>query len=213
MTQAAWLLLALAATFAVIDWIGVVHDDRRLRWIGKPGAILLLIGVALALQPASGSQRSIFVAALFLSFLGDLQLLLPHDTWFMAGLAAFLAAHLAYIDGFLVRGVDGRLLVFSAAVVALASLAIGSTIIAAVLKARRTAVVAPVSMYLLAISAMVALAGGSGRPAAIGGAVLFYVSDGLIAWNRFVRPVSWSALPVIVSYHLGQALLVLSLAG
>jgi uncharacterized membrane protein YhhN len=211
MTQASWVLLALAAAFAVIDWIGVLHHDRRLRWIGKPVAILLLIGVALALQPVSNTQRSIFVAALFLSFLGDLQLL-AHDRWFMAGLAAFLAAHLAYIDGFLVRGVEGRLLVYSAAAVAVASLAIGGAIVAAVLKSRRRAVVAPVSFYLLAISAMVALAGATGRPAAIGGAVLFYISDGLIAWNRFVRPLSWSALPVIITYHLGQALLVLSLA-
>jgi uncharacterized membrane protein YhhN len=213
MTRAAWLLLALAAAFAVIDWIGVVHVDRRLRWIGKPGAILLLIGVALALQPVSSGQRSIFVAALFLSFLGDLQLMLPHDRWFMAGLAAFLAAHLAYIDGFLLHGVDGRLLVYSVAGVAVVSLAVGGWIVAAVLKSRRQAVVAPVSLYLLAISAMVALAGGTGRPLAIGGAVLFYISDGLIAWNRFVRPLSWSALPVIVTYHFAQALLVLSLAG
>jgi uncharacterized membrane protein YhhN len=86
-------------------------------------------------------------------------------------------------------------------------------IIAAVLKSRRRAAVTPVSLYLLVISAMLALAGATGRPAAIGGAVLFNVSDGLIAWNRFVRPPTWSALPVIVTYHLGQALLVVFLAG
>jgi uncharacterized membrane protein YhhN len=59
---------------------------------------------------------------------------------------------------------------------------------------------------------MLALAAASGKPTALAGAALFYASDALIAWNRFVRPLSWSPLPVIITYHLGQAGLVLSLA-
>ena len=69
-----------------------------------------------------------------------------------------------------------------------------------------------VGAYLLAISAMLALAAASGKPLAIGGAALFYASDGMIAWNRYVRPLRWSPLPVIVTYHLAQAGLVISLA-
>ena len=38
MTPVAWVLLALAAAFAVTDWLGVVHAQRSLRWIGKPAA-------------------------------------------------------------------------------------------------------------------------------------------------------------------------------
>ena len=67
------------------------------------------------------------------------------------------------------------------------------------------------SAYLLSISAMVALAAAGGKPLALAGAVLFYASDGLIAWNRFVRPLPSAQVPVIVTYHLGQAGLVLSL--
>jgi uncharacterized membrane protein YhhN len=44
------------------------------------------------------------------------------------------------------------------------------------------------------------------------GAVLFYASDALIAWNRFVQPRPWMPLAIIVTYHVGQAALVLSLA-
>ena len=44
------------------------------------------------------------------------------------------------------------------------------------------------------------------------GAVLFYCSDALIAWRRFVRPKPWQPLVIIVTYHLAQAGLVLSLA-
>ena len=211
MTRFAWVLLALAAAFAVIDWIGVAHDDLRLRWVGKPGVIVLLAGVAVALHPASEAQRVIFVAALLLSLGGDV-LLLSGDARFLAGLAAFLAAHLAYIGGFLAAGVDRHLLLYSGLAVAIVSLSVGGRVLSAIAAAGRRPMLPPVTLYLLAISAMVALAGAGGRPAAVAGACLFYLSDGLIAWNRFVRPLAWARLPVIVTYHLGQAGLVLSLA-
>lgn len=36
-------------------------------------------------------------------------------------------------------------------------------------------------------------------------------SDAMIAWNRFVRPFRAADLGIMVTYHLGQAGLVLSL--
>jgi uncharacterized membrane protein YhhN len=70
----------------------------------------------------------------------------------------------------------------------------------------------PVSLYIAAISVMVASALASGNALAATGAVLFMASDTLIAWNRFVRPLEWAPITIIVTYHLGQAGLVLSLA-
>ena len=43
---------------------------------------------------------------------------------------------------------------------------------------------------------------------AIGGAVLFYVSDATLAWNRFLEPRRFGPLAVMVTYHLAQAGLV-----
>ena len=112
------------------------------------------------------------------------------------------------------------MLFYSGPGVAVVALAIGGSILRAVIdhpphsvgRAGWGATAYPVVAYLLAISAMVALAAASGKPAALAGAVLFYASDGLIAWNRFVRPLPWSPLPIIATYHLGQFGLVLSLA-
>ena len=70
----------------------------------------------------------------------------------------------------------------------------------------------PVIAYMTVISLIVASAIGTGEGLAIGGAGLFYCSDTLIAWNRFVRPRRWFPLAIIVTYHAGQAGLVLSLA-
>ena len=71
----------------------------------------------------------------------------------------------------------------------------------------------PVLVYILVISAMVASAIGSLIPAAIAGSVLFYVSDALNAWSRFIREYEWGRLAIIVTYHLGQIGLVFALLG
>jgi uncharacterized membrane protein YhhN len=36
------------------------------------------------------------------------------------------------------------------------------------------------------------------------GAVLFYISDSILAWDRFVNPLSHARLKVMATYHLGQ---------
>src|SRR5205085_1515979 len=64
----------------------------------------------------------------------------------------------------------------------------------------------------LVLSPMVSAALATGIGLAIAGAVLFFASDTLIAWNRFVAPRPWMRLAIIVTYHLGQGGLVLSLA-
>jgi uncharacterized membrane protein YhhN len=34
--------------------------------------------------------------------------------------------------------------------------------------------------------------------------VLFYASDSMLAWDRFLKPLSHARLRVMVTYHLGQ---------
>jgi len=71
--------------------------------------------------------------------------------------------------------------------------------------------VVPVAAYMTVISAMVVVAVGSGEPMAAAGALLFYSSDALIAWDRFVAAKSWARPAIMVTYHLAQAALVVSL--
>jgi len=148
--------------------------------------------------------------ALLLCLVGDVVLLLG-ERGFGTGLAAFLAAHLAFCAGFVIGGVNRGLLVYAGIAVAIVSLALGGRIMRSLMQSGRGAMSLPVAAYLLALAAMVALGAATGRPAAFAGAALSYVSDGLIAWDRFVRPLPRSPLPVIITYHIGQALLVLSL--
>jgi uncharacterized membrane protein YhhN len=211
MTQIAWLLFAGAIVSAVADWIAVAQGHRRLRWVAKPAVIVLLIATTAVLQRSSGAERGAFAGALLLCLVGDL-LLLAGERWFRLGLAAFLLAHLAYATGFLVGGVNRGLLVDSVVVVLIVSLALGGRVLLPILRSDNRAMALLVTAYVAAISAMLALAAASGKPLALAGGALFYASDGMIGWNRFARPLPWSPLPVIVTYHLGQLGLVLSLA-
>ena len=69
----------------------------------------------------------------------------------------------------------------------------------------------PVTAYVAVISAMVVCAIGTGDGVAIAGAALFYYSDALIGYGRFVRSLPGGPVGIMVTYHVGQALLVLSL--
>jgi uncharacterized membrane protein YhhN len=154
--------------------------------------------------------RAWFVVALVLCLLGDVLLMLPQDL-FVFGLGAFLLGHVAYVVGMHVEGVSaGRFLV--GIVVVMAALAVlGTVILRAVRAGPDPALAGPVVAYMFVISAMVASAIGVGRWIGIAGATSFYVSDALIAWDRFKQPIPHGRVAIMVTYHLAQVGLVLSL--
>lgn len=208
MTPAA-ILLGVALLSAAVDWLAVHHDHRPAEYVFKPLTLAALTAMALALDPADPTVRGWFVAALVLSLVGDVLLMLPGDL-FVPGLGSFLLAHLAYAVGLVAGGLEPVGVLAGLVVVGAAFALVGTRLVAGI---RRTepAMGPPVVAYTAVISAMVVCAFGSGDGAAIGGAALFYVSDALIGWGRFVRAYDWGRLAVMVTYHAGQTLLVLSL--
>lgn len=205
MTATLWWL-AGAGVAAVADWIAVARGDRTVERVAKPAATVLLILAALAIEPSDSAQRVAFVVALCASLAGDVALL--HDR-FLAGLGAFLVAHLAFATGFVLGGLVVPLVVLGAVVAGTVAVAVGRTI---VLSAGGDGLAVPVTVYLVVIAGMAAAATGSGDPAAVAGASLFVVSDALIGWRRFVAARAWMPVAIMVTYHAAQALLVLSLA-
>jgi uncharacterized membrane protein YhhN len=205
MTSLAAFLLGAAVVVAVGDWIAVWRRAHGWEYLLKPATMLLLVGVALALVPEDDTRRAWFVLALVLSLAGDVFLMLPRNL-FVAGLASFLLGHVAYVAGF---GL-GEAWPWIAGV-AVVAVAVGAPILRALLARGDKELVGPVVAYMAVISVMVACAIGTADAVAIAGAVLFMASDSLIAWNRFVRPLAWAPVTIMVTYHLAQAGLVLSL--
>ena len=209
MNGLAFLLVALVLAAAFGNWTAVANSNKGLEYLCKPAVVVLLIGLALVLDPRDPSARTWFVVALVCSLAGDVFLMLPRDL-FVFGLGAFLLAHLAYVVGMVVDGVDAMRLLAGVVLVAVGILVLGTQIVRAAYAAEADLAI-PVTVYIGVISAMVVAAVGTGRPLAIGGALLFYSSDALIGWSRFVREYSWAPVVIMVTYHLGQLGLVLSL--
>lgn len=216
MTGTAALVLALTAVVAVGDWMAVAARNRSVEYVLKPLTTMGLIATAAVITPVDDAVRVLFVAALVLSLVGDVALLLPgRERLFPVGLGAFLLAHLAYIWGLLLlAAVDGGVsltwLTIGLALALVGAATIGRRVLGAVRDARRDLVV-PVAAYLGVILTMMVLAWGTHRLFAALGATLFCVSDAVLADNEFVRPRAGSHLVVMVTYHLAQALLVLAI--
>ena len=71
---------------------------KPLEYLCKPLTIVLLIGLAASVDVDDSLVRGWFVAALVLSMLGDVWLMLPRDL-FVPGLVSFLLAHIAFVVG------------------------------------------------------------------------------------------------------------------
>jgi uncharacterized membrane protein YhhN len=214
MTGVSWGLLVAAGMAAAVDWLAVARGRRRVEWVAKPTVMVLLTAMAVALHPDHEGQRRWFVAAGVLSLAGDVFLMLPRDR-FLPGLVSFLLAHLAYIAGFQAGTGWGQLTGGSVAVSAalvVAALAIARRVLSGLDQRDLGALRGPVIAYIAVLVVMGVKAVVSGSPRAAVGGLLFVASDGTLAWNRFVRPLRWGPLAVIVTYHLAQAHLLTSLA-
>jgi uncharacterized membrane protein YhhN len=205
-----WVFWGVAAFAASANWWSRWSDHRATELWSKPLTLVALIGVALVIDPANPTMRWWFVGALVLSLAGDV-LLLGDQRWFVGGLAAFLAAHLAYSAGFLASP-DRRWWLATAAVLAAGVLAgsLGRVIVAGA-SDRASGLALPVAAYLVVISSMLVIAALAGNTVALVGAALFVTSDTVLGWRQFVRVQRWMPVAIMVTYHLAQACLVASL--
>ena len=182
---------------------------RWLHWICKPLATGLVLAVAWqANPPLSPRYRRCVLAGLCFALLGDVLLMLPGDV-FEAGLAAFLLAHLAFLAAWLD---DSRLAVRPLAL--LACLLAAAGLLGLLWPFLAPSLRAPVGVYALVLATMAGQAVGRARQhAARGdaralparraalGAVLFLLSDSLLAWDRFRHPLPLATLWVLGSYY------------
>ena len=152
----------------------------------------------------------VLLIGLALSFLGDACLIGESRQAFLAGLLAFLLAHLAYISAFLVKGISVRW----TAVAALPIFAVAILIYSWLGPHTPEDMLWPVRLYVVVISTMVVVAiGTQGKHASIlilSGALLFFLSDLSVASLRLLQvdfPTYVWGLPL---YYAGQLCLALS---
>lgn len=198
----------------VVGALAVFSAERQLRWLHvstKPLTTALLAVIV----GWPRTRLALWVdAGIALSVIGDVALLGGGKGAFLAGLGAFLLAHLAYGAAF--AGVA----VWSPGVAVVAVvMAVTTTLVLRAIREGTVGLRGPTIAYGVVISAMVIAAwatlGGPlpTAPLAAGGAVLFYASDGSLALNKFRRPIPHAAFLTLGLYWLGQIGIALAARG
>jgi len=153
--------------------------------------------VALAGQ---GFAAALVVVGLLFSAGGDVALALDRRKYFVVGLSLFLVAHLFYIAAF-VTGIEVVRFNLWMGLILLFSLGVGAWLFPVLGKLR-----GPVLVYMVVISTMgiAAALHPAAFPFLLPGALLFILSDSLIAIDKFRRPVPYAHTLIMITYYLGQ---------
>lgn len=202
------VLAGLTGVVAIANWIAVAQDRRKAEQWLKPGTLALLI-LAVVSAGALGHAAGIWlVVALLLGMAGDIALLDDRAQWrFVAGLTAFLLGHLAYLACFLAVGLSPQWRVLGGVAVVVVALAAARRVLSGAGEQGGRLLAAMVAVYMGVIAVMTITAWATGSWWIAAGASIFVASDTTLALNRFVRPFRHAGLVIMVTYHLGQALI------
>jgi len=216
MKPAWWTAPLLAVTVPLLVRAVILEEWRRV-YVLKPLCTLIVIAAASLsfLQPERSATYAIgILVGLTFSLAGDLALMFEQRrSALLAGLASFLLAHVAYAVTFGVLGRPSWWDVLSIAILAAVAVAVYR-----LLKPNLGTMQWPVLAYIVTISVMVsravstqsAPAFGAGQAAMVAsGAVLFYVSDAILALCRFWKPWRYRRIS-LVFYYTGQLFIALA---
>ena len=204
---------AYLTAFAVL--MHLLAEQRGMRAERAVTKVLASLGFILAAL-AVGALHSLFgillLTGLLFCFIGDVFLLGKADKVFRIGIAAFLIGHLAYITAFLFRGIDP--VYFLAGIVVTA---VAGVLVFRWLKPHiQQNLLTPVLAYIIIISLMAATATGciaDGAPfRLLIGVILFFLSDIVVARQRFIKAAFLNRVVSLPLYCAGQ-LLIASTAG
>ena len=183
---------------AILDWYAVHKGWKKLEYFLKPVTMVFLFAFLFISTNGLEGIALWFGIGIILSLAGDVLLMLPREQ-FIAGLVAFLLAHLAYIIGlnqtlppFSVIGLVWAVLLGIIAAQFYKHLATG------LIRQKEESLQKPILTYIAVITIMLLSAlltlshpDWDSRTAITVsiGAALFALSDAFLAWNKFVQPI------------------------
>jgi uncharacterized membrane protein YhhN len=207
----AYILFALAAAVDLV----FIETDPSLRLYSKPLLMPLLMAAYAWETGLKGRSRSIFLSALFFSWVGDVLLMFDgrSSAFFICGLSSFLFAHVLYIAYFTGIRSESPSYLKSRPVMLLAVVAYVFELMY-ILWPKLGGMRIPVTVYAIVIGTMLGCAlwqyGRLDTRTAwsfISGAMFFVISDTLLAINRFSHPIPAGGFLVMSTYCLAQFLL------
>ncbi|MBN1934808.1 MAG: lysoplasmalogenase [Anaerolineae bacterium] len=216
MKPALWPIIPLLISGPLLIRAELNKNQRQI-YLLKPissASMILVALLALLLPNRNDTYLSGILIGLILSFIGDMLLMFPGNKRFLlSGLIVFLLGHVAYTITFLCVG-----RVHVADLASLAVLAVLAVLVFVSLRPNLGAMQIPVGLYIAVISLMVnraiatlydpTFATAQGWMIAIG-ALLFYISDLILAYGRFGKPLKYHRIS-LAFYYTGQVLIGLS---
>jgi uncharacterized membrane protein YhhN len=209
-----FLWLFAAASFAELG--SILAGWQAAQLISKPAIMLSLIGYYLS---SDAKRNMTFVRALFFCWTGDVLLMFQPkaDVFFMAGLGAFLIGQLLYIVSYKqMRDAEpGTELSGPQKVRFSIPVVLAGTGLFVILYPGLGGLKLPVLFYAIALMTMVMTAifryGKTSSQSywlILSGAILFFVSDSILAMNKFYSPVPLGNLWIMSTYIAAQFLIV-----
>ncbi len=208
-----WLYIFLAVV--VSYFAGMFISNEVLLFIFKPLLVISLLGyfISSTIQVPSTLKKWIIGALLF-SIAGDTLLMFANynELFFILGLVAFLIAHIFYIVCFhTIRTKESIAGKWYVAII----VAVYYFLIMNFLLPHLGGLKYPVIVYGLVISFMLLVAmhlydlkDNLTARYLLTGAILFVVSDSVLAINKFYQPYAWGGWAIMITYTLAQWLLV-----
>lgn len=206
-----------ALVFAMLESLALWKKWIRLEHLAKP-AVMVILFIWLWTSTGLNGAPLWFGIGILISLAGDVLLLISLDRLFLAGLVAFLLAHIAYLVGFNIPipgpSAWGFIL---AIIIGLGSTRVMRRIVVPLASKGQARMQTPVIIYsavisLMLLSAMLKMADvtwSTNAAVLVGvGAFLFYLSDIILAWHKFVAPIQNGRIYNIGAYHLGQIMLI-----
>jgi uncharacterized membrane protein YhhN len=207
------IYLIAAVLFAALESLALWKNWEPLEYLAKP-AVMIILFIWLFTSVGLSGALFWFGAGILLSLLGDVFLMFSLDRFFLAGLAAFLFAHLAYLVGFNtpLPGISAWGLIL-AVMVGWGGMRVINRILSSLTGQGQSRLRIPIIIYSMVISLMLLsamlkltdLTWSAGASLLVGvGALFFYLSDIVLAWNKFVSPIRNGRIYNIAMYHIGQ---------
>lgn len=212
------IALIAFAIVSLVVLVTTVTEATFVHLIAKPLIMITLGWYYISATTSEDRNRSVLVA-IFFSLAGDTLLMFTgrDEMFFILGLAAFLIAHIFYIFSYRqhknastpdeLQGVQRIRLAFP--------IVLAGSGLVVVLYPALGGMKVPVLLYALTIVIMVLNAlfrfGRTQSPSfwmVFAGAVLFMISDSLIAINKFMAPVSSASFLIMSTYIAGQFFIV-----
>lgn len=199
--------LIIYGLVCVVHLTGIATGLSLLTQVTKPLLILILLTVWIPTTHLRSRFSLNIMIALLCCWLGDV--LLMKDGWFVHGLSAFLAGHIFYILA--ITGITGKILPrpLSGLLVLIYLI-----VLLLFLFPHLNEMKLPVLVYAIVISIFLLMCLNTFQRLPINiatlfsaGAILFVLSDSILAVNKFVMKIPFSGIWVMTTYCGAQLLL------